>query len=295
MDENKKNTPLLPAHLDNMVSVIEIKSWIAFATVLVVLGTLLIWGFFGTMRQQKEVSGVILRSGRIFHIYATDDTVLLDFPLTPNQHIQRDQIVARIEQLGLVHEINLMLDRNAPELEVEMKRKELVTRSQIRAHSPGRVVEVYARAGDYVRRGDRLVTIAREPLGSRALECLLFVPIHQAKYMQRGMQVNVFPASVSKRNYGNMTGAIMSISEFPVTYQYLFDRLGSEELAREFLRHGAVHEIGVMLVTSEETPTGYRWTTSLGPNKRFGNLTFCDASIVMEELRPINIFFRGSS
>ncbi|MDR2965678.1 MAG: HlyD family efflux transporter periplasmic adaptor subunit [Treponema sp.] len=293
MDDNNKNVSSLTAQLDKMVSVIEIKSWIAFGTILIILSAALIWGFLGTMRQQKEASGVIVRSGRIFHIYATDDTILLDFPLTPNQYIERDQIVARIEQLGLVREINLMLNTNAPKLELEAKREELIARSQIRAHSPGRVVEVYARTGDYVKRGDRLVTIAREPLGSRALECLLFVPINQAKYMRRGMQVNIFPASVSRRNYGNMTGSIMSISEFPITFQYISDRLGSEELAQEFLKHGAVHEINVLLEVSEETPTGYRWTTSMGPNQRFGNLTLCDASVVLEELRPINVFFPG--
>ncbi|MCL2187807.1 MAG: hypothetical protein FWC16_02100 [Defluviitaleaceae bacterium] len=277
--------------MEKMVSVIEIKAWLSFGTVLILLAIALIWGFFGTMRLQEETSGVIVRSGRVFNIYAAYDTVLLDFTLQPNQHVERGQVIARIEQLSLVTEINLLIEQNAPEAEIRAKQDELIARSQIKTYDYGRVMDVFARSGDFIRRGERIATIMREAPGTRALECLLFIPINQAKYIQRGMTVDIFPAGVSRKNYGNMIGTVLSVSEFPVTFQYLYDVLGSEELARTFLRDGAVHEVYVVLVASEETTTGYNWTTSKGPNKTFGNLTMVEASVVREVLRPIDVFF----
>jgi HlyD family secretion protein len=91
-----------------------------------------------------------------------------------------------------------------------------------------------------------------------------------------------------------MTGTVAFIGEYPVTSQYMFDQLASEELAREFLKRGACYEVYISLAASEETATGYKWTTSQGPNKKFGNLTQCDASIITEELRPIDVFFFGN-
>lgn len=288
------NIKVSPEHVDKMVSVIEIKSWIAFATVLIILGGTLIWGFFGTMQLRGDVKGVLVKSGKIINIFATDDSVLLDFPLAPEQYVEKDQVVARIEQVELVNEINLMIDQNAPAVEIEAKRDKLLAKSQIRTHDSGRVVDVYAHEGDYVKKATKLATISKEAPDGKAMECLLYVTADRIKDIKKGMSVNIYPASVSKKSYGSMIGTVAFISEHPVTLQYLFDTLGSEELAQEFLKDGACYELAINLVASEETVTGYKWTTSLGPNKKFGNLTLCDASIIIEELRPIDVFFFGS-
>jgi hypothetical protein len=88
-----------------------------------------------------------------------------------------------------------------------------------------------------------------------------------------------------------MTGIVSLISEYPVTWQYMFDVLGSEELANEFMKMGACYEVYINLTTSEETVTGYEWTTSMGPPKKFGDMTLCDATVIIDELRPIDVFF----
>jgi len=273
------------------LSVIEIKSWIAFGTIIIILGATVAWGFFGTMREQMKVRGVIVRSGRVFNIYAAYDAVLLDFNLQPNQIVERDQVVARIDRQDLVREINMLMELGAPQLEIENLQAQLISASQIVTHNSGRVIDVFVRTGDFVRRGERLASISSEAQGDRALETLLFVSLEEAMRIRRGMDVNVFPASVNARTFGNMMGTVLSVSEYPVTFQYMVDTLGSEELAREFTRYGAVHEVYVLLVASEDTVTGYKWTTSLGPNMNFGSLTLADANIILDVHRPIDVFF----
>jgi NHLM bacteriocin system secretion protein len=194
---------------------------------------------------------------------------------------------------NLVSEINILIETVAPQIEIENLRARLISSSQIVTHETGRVTDVYVRMGDFVRRGDRLASISRESQGDIALETLLFVSLDEAMRIQRGMEVNVFPASINTRTFGNMVGTVLSISEYPVTFQYMVDTLGSEELAREFTKHGAVHEVYVLLVASEETVTGYKWTTSLGPNMNFGTLTLTDAKIILDVHRPIDVFLPG--
>ena len=292
MNKNSNNSAA-SMKVEKMISVIEIKSWIAFVLILAILGGALIWGFFGTMHVQEDVSGVLVKRGTIVNIFASSDGFLIDFTLSPEQYVERNQVVARIEQNVLVSEINLMILQDYPEIEIEAKREQLLAASQIRTFDSGRVVDTYVHTGDYVERGQMLATISKEPPEGAMRECLLFVSNTQARSIEQGMDVSIFPAAVNRQTYGNMIGTVTQISQRPVTFQYLYNTLGSAELASDFLQSGALYQVDVTLTTSEETITGYKWTTSYGPNRMLENLTLCEASILIEAVRPIDVFFFG--
>jgi multidrug efflux pump subunit AcrA (membrane-fusion protein) len=293
-EDEKQREPVNPVeNIGAMMVVINVKAWIALGAVLMVFAAGLFWGFFGTMQIRRELSGVLVKSGTIINIYAGEDGTLLDFIPEQGMFVEQDQTLARIGQDELVEEVNRLLDTGAAPEFVAEKRALLFRKTQITTWESGRVVDVYAHRGDFVRRGQRLATISKEPPNSRALECLLYVPVEQMRDIKKGQQISVYPAAVSRRTYGNMLGTVAVISDYPVTYQYLTDRLGSEDMARFFLRNSACYEIYVTLVTSEKTATGYEWTTSMGPSQAFGDLTVCTVSAVFDELRPIVVFFLG--
>jgi multidrug resistance efflux pump len=276
---------------DEMVKIIDISAWIALLTIFAVIAGALTWGFFGTMLLREDTTGVMVKSGRIINIYATDDFRLLDLNIDSSEYVQMEQVIARAEQIDLVNEINQIIARNAPLAEISVKRAKLIEESQITTPEAGRVVDVFVHSGDFVRRGDKIATISKEAPDGRAMECYLFIPAGQIKNVRKNMDVNIYPANVNNKLYGNMTGIVTTISEFPVTENHLFNLLGSMELAREFLKDGACYEVYINLETSEDTVTGYAWTTSFGPPNRFGNITLCDASIIMDKVRPIDFFF----
>jgi hypothetical protein len=293
MDEKQELTEAVE-NIDRMMVVIGIKAWLALGTVLLVFAAALIWGFFGTMQIREEVSGVLVRSGKLISIYAADEGVLLDFVPVQGSFVEKDQVLARIEQYDLMSEINALLNAGAPGSVIEEKRAELLYASRIVTWEAGRVLDAYVHRGDYVHRGQKLLTISKEAEKSKALECLLYIPADQMRQIKKGLPVSVYPASISKQTYGNMTGTVNLSSEYPVTRQYLYDRLNSENLADYFLKDdSACYEVYLNLVSSEETVTGYEWTTSLGPSNAFGDLTLCTASIVIDEMRPIDVFFLG--
>jgi hypothetical protein len=293
MDPEKRELTEAVESIDRMMMVIGIKSWLALGTLLLVFAAVLAWGFLGTMQIREDVSGVLVRSGKLINIYATSEGILLDFVPTQGMFVEKDQVLARIERPELVAEINLLLDSGSPPELIEKKRRELFLGSRIVTWEAGRVLDVYAHRGDYVQRGERLVTISKEAEQSKALECLLFIPAERMRNIRKGLAVSVYPASVSKQTYGSMTGTVSIISEYPVTWRYLADRLNSENLADFFLKNDACYEVYLNLVSSEETVTGYEWTTSRGPSTAFGDLTLCTASVVIDELRPVDVFFLG--
>lgn len=285
------NTPeQTPSPLDEAMVVIDVKAWIALATILLVVVATLIWAFFGTMHVREDVSGVLVKSGRVIHLYANEDSTLLDLSIDRGHYVEGDQVIARVEQPDLVNEIIAMIAEGRPEPEIELARKTLLERSQILTYDAGRVEDIYVHPGDHISRSTRLATIVQNPQEGASLQCLLFVPVTQMHNLQKGMHVNVYPDFASKNQYGGMYGTISHISDHPVTFSYLYDVLGSEELAREYT-DTAHYEIAVNLVTSEDTPTGYQWTTSNGPAREIGNLSLCQASIVIDELRPLDVFF----
>jgi hypothetical protein len=293
VDEKRELTEAVE-NIDRMMVVIGIKAWLALGTVLLVFVAALVWGFFGTMQIREEVSGVLVRSGKLISIYAADEGVLLDFVPVQGMFVEKDQVLARVEKYDLVSEINTLLNSDAPAGLIEEKRTELLHESRIVTWEAGRVLDAYAHRGDYVHRGQKLLTISKEAERSKALECLLYIPADQMGQIKKGLPVSVYPASINKRTYGNMIATVNLISEYPVTRQYLYDRLNSENLADYFLKDdSACYEVYLNLVSSEETATGYEWTTSLGPSQAFGDLTLCTASIVIDELRPIDVFFLG--
>jgi HlyD family secretion protein len=277
--------------MDNMLMIVEAKPWILVAAVAAVLGSLLVWGLAGTMQAREDASGVLVRVGKTIDIFADTDTVVLDVAVERGDHVEADDALVRVEQIDLVAQINILLEEGAPQSEIHVLRQELIQKSQFLSTVSGVVYDVYVRPGQYVKRGDRMMTIHADAGSDKSLECLLFVPVADMRSIRLGQDVNVYPDGIKKETYGNMTGRISFISENPVSRQYLYDTLGSDELTEAFEERGACYEVALTLSVSEEAPTGFKWTTSNGPNKPFGNMTLCDASIIVDELRPIDVFF----
>jgi multidrug resistance efflux pump len=278
-----------PAETHEMANIIGINSWIALATLCAVVAGGAVWGFFGTILLRESTPGVIVKSGKIINVFAAGNYRLLDLNVKSREYVEKGQVIARADRPELVAEINRMIARGAPEAEIAIKRAALIEESQIAAPDAGRVVDVFVHGGDIVKAGDKIATISKEAPDGRAMECYLFVPASKIKNIRKGMSANIYPANVNKEIYGNMTGIVTLISEFPVTENYMFSMLGSRELAREFLKNDACYEVYINLETSEETVTGYAWTTSFGPPNKFGDMTICDAAVIVEKMRPIDL------
>lgn len=268
----------------------EKKMWVALLSLFLVLLATLIWAFFGTVQVREEVSGILVKSGRIIHIYAPEKQTLLDISIQVGDYVESNQVIARIEQPELVHEINRLIKEHAAEEEIKKLRNQLYQASRIVTGDAGRVVDVFVHNGDYLEEGTKIATISKEASDKQSMECILYISIEQVKKIRKGMNVSIYPDFADTQEYGNMIGVVASVSDYPVTYQEIYDKAGNEELAAALLGEKACFAVTVHLETSEETVTGYKWTTSMGPSAQIGTLALCDASVLLKEMHPYEIF-----
>jgi len=107
-----------------------------------------------------------------------------------------------------------------------------------------------------------------------------------------GMDVQVAPSAVSQQEYGVLKGRVKSVGDYPSTVQGMYRVLGSDELVRTLSSGGAPIEIRVELFKAD-TASGYQWSSPNGPPITIQGGTFCDATIILGQQRPISLVFGG--
>ena len=125
------------------------------------------------------------------------------------------------------------------------------------------------------------------------LMAVLFVPASAGKRVQPGMTVRVSPGTVKREEYGSMIGKVVWTAEFPSTQRGMTRLLGNEVLVTRLLEEGPPLQVNVALQRDPATPTGYRWSSSTGPNVKISSGTLASGNIVIREERPISFLIPG--
>jgi HlyD family secretion protein len=150
----------------------------------------------------------------------------------------------------------------------------------------GRVLEVLANRGDVVNPGTAILSV--EVL-SENLQAVLFVPASTGKKVQPGMTVRLSPSTVKREEYGSLLGKVTWVAEFPSTSRGMIRLLGNEALVTRLMEQGPPIQVNVALTRDPATPTGYRWSSSRGPNLKISSGTLASGDIVVQEDRPIRL------
>lgn len=200
---------------------------------------------------------------------------------TKEQIASTETMIAQSRQSASGQEIRVDdLKRQLVEMEAKFA-------SSIEIQSPyaGRVLEVVVGAGGLVSAGGRILTL--EPLDA-PLELVVYVSAAEGKKVQKEMTVRISPANVKQEEFGFMLGKVKSVSEFPVTPEYLRKTLRNDKLADSMLGKGAPFEVVATLLPDKDTPSGYKWSSSKGPPSAVYSGTLSTGSVVVENRRPIS-------
>lgn len=174
------------------------------------------------------------------------------------------------------------------DLEIELRERQarLTETARIVSGRAGRVLELLVDRGDVVNPGTALLNLE---VISEELEAVLFVPASAGKRVQPGMRVRVSPSTVKREEYGSMIGRVTWASEYPSTARGMTRLLGNEALVQRLMQEGPPIQVNVTLEKDPKTPTGYRWSSSTGPNVQISSGTLATGSVVVREERPINL------
>lgn len=171
------------------------------------------------------------------------------------------------------------------DLELEIKELNAKLGENVNILSPysGRVLEVLANHGDVVNPGTAILSV--EVL-SEELQAVLFVPAATGKTVQKGMAVRLSPSTVKREEYGSLLGRVTWVAEFPSSSRGMTRLLGNEALVTKLMAQGPPIQVNVALVRDPRTPTGYRWSSSRGPDLKISSGTLASGDVVVKEDRP---------
>ena len=187
-------------------------------------------------------------------------------------------------------------ERFASELQIRDVEREIAQLEEqvemsTRVESPytGRILEVMAEVGTLINQGHPVMRLDRIGDDIQDLEAVLYLPIIEGKKVQPGMEVQIAPSTIKREEHGFMLGTVTRVSDFPATSEGMLRTLKNGQLVQALAGGGAPYETYATLQVDPATFSGYKWSSSRGPDTRIQSGTLCTASITVEKQRPIEL------
>jgi HlyD family secretion protein len=176
------------------------------------------------------------------------------------------------------------------ETQREIARLELQLRNNthiISQHS-GRVLELTIAPGMIINQGVRLGNIDQENPVSKLVGVSYF-PVAEGKKIQPGMKLQITPQTVKRERFGGIQGTVTAVSPFPISKEEATNLVGSSELVEGLVsqRNGVIQVFSQLEIDST-TPSGYKWSSSTGPQLKISPGTTTAVRVKVEELAPIS-------
>jgi HlyD family secretion protein len=164
--------------------------------------------------------------------------------------------------------------------------KDLTMAENVVSPYAGQVLELKVYAGSGVEAGQAILSLQPDV---QDLELLAYVPSSEAKKTKTNMEAQVSPSTVKREEFGFMTGKVVYVSDYPATTAALMRNFENELLVSALTSAGPVTELHVVLDRDPRAPTGYKWSTSLGPAINITAGTICSVQVVTRRQRPIEL------
>ncbi len=174
--------------------------------------------------------------------------------------------------------------------ELKNQREDLQKRAskgEIYADRNGEVYDLQIAVGKALQKGGEVFHIFENNSGDNLVIC--YVPLTDAKKIETGMEVQIYPSTVNKQEYGHMIAKVEYINPYVATAAEMKRHLGSDALIQTFSAEGAVVEVHCRLEEDESTASGYRWSGEKGNEVMLTTGTLVAATVITGEKKPIEL------
>ncbi|XGV94303.1 MAG: NHLP bacteriocin system secretion protein (plasmid) [Leptolyngbya sp. BL-A-14] len=172
--------------------------------------------------------------------------------------------------------------RNIARLEVELKEK-----SKILSGYTGRVEEIAVKPGQVVAPGSNIATLNAETPSDKLVSVTYFT-VQDGKRIKTGMPVQVTPSTVKRERFGGIMGSVTSVSSLPATPQGALVLIGNEETVKNLMSGDRTIEVFTQLEEDPATESGYKWSSSKGPQQKLSAATTTTVRVKVGEQSPIS-------
>jgi HlyD family secretion protein len=207
---------------------------------------------------------------------------------------QLDQIETRRAALAK----QILADSTARRNEISQLHKtidldsfQIVRDGSIRSQYTGRVAEVMAAVGQVVPAGGKLFTLeadnAANSIQGAGLVSISYYPVKDGKRIQPGMRIQVTPDTVERERFGGIEGTVTSVSPIPVTREGAEGTIGNTEIVQNLMPDGVYIEVQARLEPDAATASGFKWSSSRGPDIRITPGLTNSARVTIEGRAPM--------
>lgn len=253
-----------PEQLDKALKVTSPMSWLALAGVTLIVIVTLLWSIVGTIPVTITTPGLVSSLVGSNAIYSNETGTVVSVRVRPGDEVHLGDTI-------------LTYKNSANEIKT------------IYSDQVGTVTEIVAAKDATLIPGSEVVRITPKVQANQIVVC--YVPLAQAKKIERGMTVNVSLDSLDSQSYGNMVARVVNIDAYATSTTGMSSVIGSGNyLDTTFTNGGPVVAVACELYPGE-TQSGYYWSNEKGAKVAVTNGSLVTAKIVTEEVAPISKLF----
>lgn len=253
-----------PEQLDKALKVTSPMSWLALIGVTLIVVVTVIWSIIGTIPVTITTPGLVSSLVGSNAIYSSETGTVVSVCVRPGDEVYLDDAI-------------LTYKNSANEMKT------------IYSDQVGTVTEIVAAKDATLIPGSEVVRVTPKVQANQIIVC--YVPLAQAKKIERGMIVNISLDSLDSHSYGNMVARVVNIDAYAASTTGMSSVIGSGNyLDTTFTNGGPVVAVACELYPGD-TQSGYYWSNEKGTNITVTNGSLVTAKIVTEEVAPISKLF----
>lgn len=252
-----------PEQLDQRMKLTRRREWLALAAAGILVLALIVWGVMGRVETKAAGSAIVIRDGGAIHITSSEPGRMADFEVGPNDIVDPGQTIATFSRPdGSTGTLVNPFDERLQILEIQLDDDEAFVDGQALLMA------------EYI---------------DRPLYALVYLPSITGKQVSPGMDAHLMLGTYSSQNYGYLEGTVETVAPFPATQTGMLTTLNEPEMVQSILAQTGAGPIAVHIRLTEDprTPSGYRWSSSSGPQTELTTGLIGQAEIVIDEQPPI--------
>jgi HlyD family secretion protein len=117
---------------------------------------------------------------------------------------------------------------------------------------------------------------------------VIYIPAAEGKKIQVGMEAQIVPSTVKREEHGFMIAKVDYVSEYAATTESMMAILQNRQMVQELSGGSAPIEVRAKLLPGD-TPSGFKWSSEMGPPFKVGTGTLGTAEIVVFRQAPITL------
>ncbi len=193
----------------------------------------------------------------------------------------------RLEQENLETSIQRKKEIQEVSRIIIQQEQKLSESSRIISPQEGCILELRAAVGQVVQPGSPLGNMrvgGEEKMG----QALAYFSIKDGKQIKPNMAISITPDPLQRERFGGIIGKVTGVSPLAVTPEGTVAAIGNSQVVKNLMGEGGTAiEITAELETDSRNPSGYKWSSSKGPDSKITSGTTATVRVTIEERAPI--------